>query len=43
MNTYAVYLALLVNAPAQAESIMHNPEHAAIGKGLYVNLEKKTD
>ena len=33
-------LALLVNTPAQAESLQHSVEQTAIGIGLYGNLDK---
>ena len=33
-------IALLVNAPAQAETLLHSPERAAAGIGLHVNAQK---
>ena len=37
---YAGDLALLVNASAQAESLLHKLEQAARGIGLYINSDK---
>ena len=37
---YADYLALLVNTPIQAESLLHNLEQAAGGISFYVNANK---
>ena len=33
-------IALLVNTPAQAETLLHGLEQAAAGIGLYVNTDK---
>ena len=38
---YADDIALLVNTPAQAKSLLHSLEQAAGGIGLHVNAEKK--
>ena len=37
---YANDIALLANAPAQAETLLHSLERAAAGIGLYVNAHK---
>ena len=37
---YADDIALLANTPAQAETLLHSLERAAVGIGLYVNAEK---
>ena len=37
---YAVNIALPVNTPAQAETLLHSLEWAAAGIGLYVNADK---
>ena len=37
---YAKEIALLVNTPAQAETLLHNLERAAAGIGLHVNAHK---
>ena len=37
---YADDIALLANAPAQAETLLHNLERAAAGIGLHVNAHK---
>ena len=37
---YADDTALLANAPAQAETLLHNLERAAAGIGLHVNTQK---
>ena len=37
---YADYRALLANAPAQAETLLHSLERAAAGIGLHVNAHK---
>ena len=37
---YADDIALLANAPAQAETLLHNLERAATGIGLHVNAHK---
>ena len=37
---YADYIALLANAPAQAETLLHRLERAAAGIGLHVNAHK---
>ena len=34
------FLAVLVNAPAQAETLLHSLEQAAAGIGLHVNAHK---
>ena len=39
--TNADYIAILVNAPTQAESLLHSLERAATGIGLHVNAQKK--
>ena len=41
-SEYGNYLALLANAPAQAESLLHSQEQAAGSIGLCVN-ENKTE
>ena len=37
---YANGIALLANRPAQAETLLHNPEQAAAGISLHVNAHK---
>ena len=37
---YAEDIALLVNTPAQAETLLHSLEQAAAGIGLHVNADK---
>ena len=37
---YADYIALLVNTPTQAESLLQSLKHAAGGIGLHVNVDK---
>ena len=37
---YTDGIALLVNTPTQAESLLHNLEQAAGGIGLHVNADK---
>ena len=37
---YADDIAILVNAPAQAETLLHSLERAAAGIGLHVNARK---
>ena len=37
---YADDIVLLANLPTQAESLLHSPEQAADGIGLYVNTDK---
>ena len=37
---YADDIALLANAPAQSETLLHSLERAATGIGLYVNTQK---
>ena len=37
---YAYDIALLANAPAQAETLLHSLERAAVGIGFYVNAHK---
>ena len=37
---YADDIALLANTPAQAETLLHSLEQAAVGIGLYVNTNK---
>ena len=37
---YAYDIALLVNAPAQAETLLHSLERAAAGIGLHLNAHK---
>ena len=37
---YTVYIVLLANTPAQAESMLHSLERAAVGIGLHVNVDK---
>ena len=37
---YADDIALLANAPAQDETLLHSPERAAAGIGLHVNAHK---
>ena len=37
---YADDIAILGNAPAQAETLMHCPERAATDTGLHVNAHK---
>ena len=38
---YADDIALLVDTPAQAESLLHSVEHPAGGISLHINAEKK--
>ena len=38
---YADDMALLTNAPAQAETQLHSLKRAAAGIGLHVNAQKK--
>ena len=38
---YTDEIALLANAPTQAETLLHSVERAAAGIGLYVNAHKK--
>ena len=37
---YVEDIALLANTPAQAESLLHNLEQEASGRGLHVNADK---
>ena len=37
---YADDIALLANAPAQAETLLHSLEWAAVGIGLHINAHK---
>ena len=37
---YANDIALLANAPAQAETLLHSLERAAVGIGLHINAQK---
>ena len=37
---YADDIAILVNTPAQAETLLHSLERATAGKGLHVNADK---
>ena len=37
---YADDIAILANAPAQAETLLHNLERTAAGIGLHVNAHK---
>ena len=37
---YTDDIAILANAPAQAETLLHSLERAAVGIGLYVNAQK---
>ena len=37
---YADDIAILANAPAQAETLLHSLERVAVGNGLHVNAHK---